>query len=188
MRRFPVMILLCMAVAAAGCSRMAVKRDFDPQVDFSRMKTYGWLTEKEILESDDPKIREEQVFVRDCVHRAVDLHMAEKGLKLAPGAPDFLVSYTTASRDKLQLEGSKEKGWTFKDRLLYPGWVEGNTEIYYDIGTLILDMVNPRSRQLIWRGSVEAELLKDISRDELQKRINEAVKKLLEVFPPERTS
>jgi hypothetical protein len=186
MRRFTVIFMLCTAVALPSCSRMDVKRDFDPAVDFASMKTYGWLTEKDILESSDPKILEEQRFVRDCVHRAVDLEMAEKGMRLAPGSPDFLVTYTTASRDKMQLQGSKEKGWTFTDRLLYPGWIEGNTEIYYDIGTLILDMVNPRNKQLIWRGSVEADLLKDISRDQLEKRIDQAVKKLLKPFPPDR--
>jgi len=186
MRRLPLVLLLCIAFAAPGCSRMDVTRDYDPEVDFSRMKSYGWLTEKDVLESSDPVIREDQRIVQQGVHRAVDLEMAAKGITLDPVSPDFLVTYTTASRDKLQLEGSKEKGWTFKDRLLYPGWIEGNTEIYYDIGTLILDMITPRNNQLLWRGSAEADILKDISAEKLEERIDEAVKQLLKEFPPDR--
>jgi hypothetical protein len=167
-----------------GCSSMDVKTDYDPNVNFARMKTFHWLPEKDLLESRDPPPGEEQTFIRDCVQRAVNRELASKGMKQDAASPDVLLTFSTASRDKLQLEGSKEKGWTFKDRLLYPGWIEGNTEIYYDIGTLIVDMVNPRNLDLVWRGSAEASILKDIDRKTLEKNIDEAVRKLLEKFPP----
>jgi len=185
MKRLCAMVALAgLAALATACSRIDVKTDHDPAVDFSGVKTYRWEADPVGAPPADPAAQEEQAFVRECVHRAVDRELAAKGMTRDAASPDVLVTFAAASRDKLQLQGSKETGWTFRDRLLYPGWIEGTPEIYYDVGTLILDMVSPRNGKLLGRGTAEGTIPKNIDRTGLQRDIDEAVSKMLEAFPP----
>ena len=54
----------------------------------------------------------------------------------------------------------------------------------YEQGTLLLDFVDPETRQLLWRGSASARIRPSSSPEESQKRANEAVAAMLERFPP----
>lgn len=54
----------------------------------------------------------------------------------------------------------------------------------YEEGTLILDIVEPLNRDLLWRGSAEAKVDRQVSAQRKQKRIKKAVKKILSHFPP----
>ncbi|MBI5544986.1 MAG: DUF4136 domain-containing protein, partial [Deltaproteobacteria bacterium] len=51
-------------------------------------------------------------------------------------------------------------------------------------GTLILDVVDGDSKQLVWRGDAQADLGSDPSGSDAQKKIDEATKKMLSNFPP----
>ena len=51
-------------------------------------------------------------------------------------------------------------------------------------GTLVLDIVDARTKRLIWRGAAEGTLDRDISLENEEKIISEAVEKLLKDFPP----
>lgn len=72
--------------------------------------------------------------------------------------------------------------------MAYPyGMMGGGPRTYvreYEVGTLILDGVDAREQRLVWRGTAQAELHRDLSPDALQKKINDAVHKLLARFPP----
>ena len=59
------------------------------------------------------------------------------------------------------------------------GYVEN-----YDQGTLVLDIVDGRSNELVWRGTAQARIDPSNSPEERQRRINEAVRKILDRFPP----
>ena len=54
----------------------------------------------------------------------------------------------------------------------------------YQVGTLILDVVRAADRQLIWRGTASDEVYPDNSTEARERRVREAVQKILEQFPP----
>ena len=54
----------------------------------------------------------------------------------------------------------------------------------YDEGTLILDIVDAESRTLIWRGSARAEVSATVAPETREARVREAVRRILEQFPP----
>ena len=68
------------------------------------------------------------------------------------------------------------------------GWgVEPRTEtnVYaYDEGMLILDVLRPEPAQLLWRGVARAVVDPGASPEEREARIRQAVRQLLEAFPP----
>ena len=55
----------------------------------------------------------------------------------------------------------------------------------YDQGSLIIDIVEPDSRKLIWRGSATDEVNFSNTPEQKERKINEAVEKLLEPFSPQ---
>lgn len=57
--------------------------------------------------------------------------------------------------------------------------VERRTE-----GSLTLDIVDTRTKQLVWRGTAESSIDRDASPQERRERLQEAVSKILEKFPP----
>ena len=54
----------------------------------------------------------------------------------------------------------------------------------YEEGTLLLDFVSPRDRQLIWRGSAQSRLRDIKTPEKREARVREVVGKILERFPP----
>ena len=54
----------------------------------------------------------------------------------------------------------------------------------YDEGTLLLDIVDSMTWKPVWRGSAQAEVNLDADPEKKQERIDEAVRRILERFPP----
>ena len=55
----------------------------------------------------------------------------------------------------------------------------------YEEGTLILDIIDPETSALIWRGYAQAHVDLLSSQEEKTERICQAVRMMLELFPPE---
>jgi hypothetical protein len=79
-------------------------------------------------------------------------------------------------------------GWGYGYGASYrPGYWAGAPETYvyeYEEGTLILDIVNPANKELIWRGSAQDEVNFKSTPEKDQTQLNEAVHQMLEKFPP----
>jgi hypothetical protein len=54
----------------------------------------------------------------------------------------------------------------------------------YKIGTLVLDMYDTGSKQLIWRGTASESISDDSSKNE--KKLQKSVDKMFDKFPPEK--
>jgi hypothetical protein len=53
-----------------------------------------------------------------------------------------------------------------------------------NIGTLVLDMYDPSSKQLVWTGRATKTLDASANQEKKQKNLNKAMQKLLKNFPP----
>ena len=78
--------LLLLLTVVFGCAGPKIAQDFDPTIDFSRLKTYHWRPQ----EGKKP----ENSLVDERLHTAVDNSLAEKGYqRIYSGKGDFSVSY-----------------------------------------------------------------------------------------------
>lgn len=171
---------LCLPLALAACSSLRTTADYDPAVDFGRLHSYAWLAHS--TEQSDPSIDTDLLRVR--VQRAVDAALETKGLTpaAAGAAPDLFADYHVYTKEKVDLV-------TFPATWGYgPGWYWGlGTEVQsreYTQGTLVIDFVDGATKQLLWRGAASAEITPRRTPEERAERIDEAVRQILEPFPP----
>ena len=178
------MALSLMIVSSALCQD--VRYNFDKNADFSKFKTYKWVTIKDAQKVDD--------LVDKQIKDTIDAELAKKGLtKVDTDSADLYIGYQPAIGQEKQLTSfnSGGAGWGYG-----PGWGGGwygggggistttSSTIY--TGQLALDMYNSADKDLVWRGVVTKTLDPKAKPDKRQKNMNKAVAKLLKNYPPEK--
>ena len=170
---------------AMGCANITVHTDYDETVDFARYRTYQWLepplreASAEEQKPDDPF--EQNTLLDQRVRRAVDRELASRGYReVAEGPPAFRVTYHVVLKDKSRLRsygggiGGYHRGWH------YGGL--GGSSYDYQQGTLILDLIDPATDRLAWRGWAVGTNRQGYYTEE---RVARSVEEILNRFPPE---
>jgi len=182
-RRVPVLLAAVLALCvAAGCASHDVRVDHDQYTDFSRMRSYTWAERKPAAQ--DPRVDNDLVAAR--VRRAADRELREAGYQLVDASeePDFYLTYQSVVDKKLDTRSYYSSFPSY--RYSGPGAIVGYGSVReIALGTLMLDVLEPEEQKLVWRGSAQARLHEDWSSEERTEHINEAVKQILERFPPE---
>jgi hypothetical protein len=164
-------------LAAAACASFAVNSYTVRGVDFSQYRTYNWAADDQLV-TGDPRLDNNPFFL-DRLHRDVERHLATRKLeKSTSGTPDLRIHFHASVSDHMQL-GEAEP---------VPAFCNGCLPYVYQAGTLVLDLVDVRSEQLIWRGWA-AGSIEGIVDDQrtMERAIDEAVARILERLPnPER--
>lgn len=186
-------LLAAAAVCASlgACSTLEISTDYDPAARFSNMKRYAWLPEPQ-KKTGDPRI-DDNTLLQQRIRRAVDAELAAKGYTRADADADFLVGYHVSLDKRRSVQVLNDyygygPGWGYRYGSVYrPLGYVGPPETYvyeYEQGTLILDIVNPADRALMWRGAARDEVHFQNTPEESEAQIREAVKAMLERFPP----
>jgi hypothetical protein len=165
----------------AACSQIQVHSDHDPGANFAALRTYAWL-QKTSEAPRDPRLDNDLLDSR--VHSAVNDELYAKGYREAAENPDFRVTYHVMVQSKFDVQSFPVYYGYGYGRLGAPGPDVRVTE--YEQGTLILDLVDSATNDLIWRGSAQARIDPNRSPQERTKLIRDAVHAMLEHFPPER--
>lgn len=169
----PVLLL----VLLTSCSSVKVYDDYDKNVDFTQFKTYAFqksgIDKVEISDLDKKRIL-----------RAIDEQMTLKGFTKSE-TPDLLVNIFTKEREQVevsQFNAGWGYGWGW-------GWNPymwgGNTSVSsYVEGTLFIDLIDAKKRELVWQGQGVGALTQN--REKKEELINEFVAKILAQYPPEK--
>lgn len=173
-------ILLLFSGLLLSCSSVSVSADYDKNVNFEQFKTYAYdkkgIDKVELSDLDKKRIL-----------RAIDAEMALKGFTKSEN-PDLLINIFTLARERVDVN-QFNAGWGY-------GWGWGwgwnpwmwgggmNTSVSKRIeGTLYIDLIDAKKKELIWQGVGEGILTQNVNKKE--ERITEFVKKILAKYPPE---
>ena len=104
--------------------------------------------------------------------------MAAKGLtKTDSDKADLLIGYQVAVDQEKQWNAYSMGGARF-------GGMGSATSSTISNGTLVLDMYDPTSKQLVWTGTATKTLNPSSNQEKNQKNLDKAMAKLLKNFPP----
>jgi Domain of unknown function (DUF4136) len=180
MRRITWLALASAAVSFA-CSGIRVTTDYDPSADFSDVRSYAWFDQSSGVQGDRADVTS---LLDRRVRSAVDAELQRKGLaRVDKSAAKVLVTYHLGVETKLDVD-TVNTGYGYGRYGRYGGISTSTTVREYQEGTLLIDVVDPSSKQLVWRGSGQARIRQSSSPEEREKRIGEAVKEILADFPP----
>ena len=175
MRRFNLFLTTLLTVLAVGCaSAISVKTDRDRSQRIPEVKTFAWMMQP-AMPVRNPHIQNSLMDTR--IKRAVDRELDALGYVKSEGDPALLVVYYIGLEDKIIDTTPYGYGYGGYYGRGYGG---GGSHLQtYKEGTLILDFVDPATKQLIWRGWAVGAL------DDPEKAamyVNKAVSKILDKF------
>ena len=117
------------------------------------------------------------------IRGAVESELASKGYgKVSQSSADLIVSFAVGTEEKTRIYSSPGHGGYY-DGYGYGGWYGGSQVRSYQYmeGTLTLQFFDRASKQAVWVGWGSKRLS---GSDDGDKVIKDAVKKMLEEFPP----
>ncbi len=175
-----------------SCSTLEVHTDWDTKIDFSKFKTYTWPNTVQ-PDTGNPIVDDDLVDAR--IRSAVDQVLSAKGYRrmdLSEGEPDFWVHYNVTVKDKTDVTSiptpmySVPYGGTaggYAPAMVWGGSFQ-TVVMQYEVGTLLIDIANPRTKRLVWRG-VGSDIIETAKTPEkATKKIDNVVEQILKTFPP----
>jgi hypothetical protein len=163
------------AAGAAGCVSMSVASHVERGVDFSQFRTWDW-GQADALPTGDPRLDNNTVF-NDQLQGAIEKALATKGYLRAPagGQADLVIHYHANVNQRFNVNEP--------DVNCTPGNCQPSV-IEYEQGTLVLDVMDPKTNKIVWRGWAQDSLQGIIdNQDRLEQKVNEAVSKMMALFP-----
>jgi hypothetical protein len=181
---------LAFVVLLSGCS--AVKVDYNPTANFSQYKSFAWLP-AEVKTTGNPLYKSSLTDQR--VRQSIEAAFAERGIFRQAGNPDFLVGYHYYVEQKTRQVPTGYGvpfygGWGFRPwgwgwgMPYYGGYRPYATE-RYDAGTLVVDIVDARTNDLVWRGSFEEAVSNPAA---LTRQLSRQVAKIMDKYPVRATT
>jgi len=183
MKRFFVLSVVMLLLTVGISVAQDVRYNFNRGTDFSKFKTYKWVTIKDAAKVSD--------LVDKQIKDAIDAELATKGLTKVEGDDaNLFVGYQPAVGEEKQFN-SYSTGWGYG-----PGWgggwygggmgtttTTGSTSTIYK-GQLAFDMYDSAGHDLVWRGVASKTIDPKAKPEKQQKNLAKAVKKLLKNYPP----
>ena len=171
MKTLSMFLVLSFLAILTGCSESRIEYDYDTEADFTNLNSFDWLTSPE-------EVRENELVAKR-VRNAVNRNLTAKGFRKVSESPDLLIALYIGRQLKRDYLDS---GYSYPEHTAYQP--RDPIRAYeYEEGTLTLDFVNFRTKELVFRGTARAVINPATTPQERKKKIDEAVSKILEKFP-----
>jgi hypothetical protein len=127
--------------------------------------------------------------LQERIRNAVEQTLAAKGYRqVARSEADFLVKYRYQVRQKVGSENVRTGigiGTGGSGTFGGIGVSTGGGVREYNEGTLVIDVIDAGTGELLWRGMGSREVLTHSDPEKTTRAVNETVAKILQPFPPE---
>ena len=172
-----LIIMFGLLLVVTSCSSISFTSDYDPATDFSGYKTFA-VHEGTV----DGSELENAPLIKRRVIDAIRKVMVSKGFLLTEeNNADIIVYPFAGTNDKI-----KVTDWGYNYGPYWRRYPNGrNIDVTsYTEATLVLDLVDSKSDQLIWRGAGTGAIRENNSPEERTEAIDNAVSRILENYPP----
>jgi len=173
-------ILILTGILFFGCSSISVTSDYDPAGNFTGYKTFA-VHEKAINGS----VLETAPLIKKRVVDAVKSEMRKKGMvETWEDKAELVVFPFATTKDKINVtDWGYSYGGGYWGMHPYGRNIDVNQ---YTEATLVIDLVNNKTHELLWRGLGTGAVQPNNSPEERTKAVSEAVTKIMAQFPPQK--
>ncbi|MEI2416061.1 DUF4136 domain-containing protein [Orrella sp. JC864] len=144
------MLALAATAALAGCATgPALRSDYDPAADFSRYRTYAYV---QPLGTDKAGYSS---LLTERLKSATRTQMEMRGYTYSEKSPDLLVNFGARVDTRTEVVPAPPMpyyGYRMGFYGPWAGWGWGNEVYQYQEGTINIDLVDARRKQMVWEG------------------------------------
>jgi hypothetical protein len=179
-----ILLTLALGLFFSACASFSVRYDYDSRANYTAFKTFDWYAASRMGKDKDRPV--DNPIMDRRVAAAVEQELTTRGFRRETSAdPDFLVTYYPVYRERHYVT-SQHLGWgTWGFRPFGMGFSTSTSQEHvYKEGTLILEIVDFKTNQLIWKAAAEGALTELRTPEEADAAVNQAVRQMLERFPP----
>lgn len=167
----------------AGCaSGPDIRADFDPATDFGRFRTFGFVEQAGTDTSDARSLTTLQL------QAAAAREMEARGY-VRSDQPDLVINFQGRLEERVDIQSrpapSMGSSWSYRGWPGGPRSAWGGTEVTtrrYNVGTLVIDLVDLERRQMVFQGVAQGTVTRDMLRNR-EETINQAVAQVFAKFP-----
>ena len=176
MRKPLITALILLVVGTVAATKMKAYVGYDKNVDLGSFKTFDYRDSlaASVVDKAPP------------VHEMIKLLIIEKlqngGMEWVEEDPDVLVTYHTEADQAMKMNVtlhsySYSAGWWWS-----PLWGSGMDVSSWSQGTLVVDIWNPKTEEIVWRGAVVGVIPENPSAAKAQKTIEKALSLMSKEF------
>jgi hypothetical protein len=180
-----IIVMITLLLMAAGCA----VTDVDRKADFNHYRTFSWGASE--IKVENPLYNSD--LINKNIKTTVENEFAKRGIVLDRKDPDLVVSYHTYTEKKERVTNSYPYyggyGYGFYPWGFYPfglGWgypyggYGGMQPRHYTEGTLIIDIADSNTKEVIWRGTVSGNV---DNVKKLERQIEKGIKAIMKKYP-----
>ena len=170
-------VLMGMILLAGTASAQQVKTDYDRNANFTQYKTYSW-----------EQVKTKDTLDVDRIKSAVNAALTAKGWTQVPSSGDVSIIALEITQNQQTLNTFYDGfgggwGWRRFGGGGFGGFGDATTTTdTYQVGTLVVDLFDTKTKQLLWRGSASDTLSNNSNKN--IKNLDNGVQKMFKQFPP----
>ena len=182
-------LLFCTIVSLtflfSACSPIKVTADLDKDTDFTQYKTYSYLG----WNKDSCQMMKERT--KKLIETTFYNEFKSRGMSYVKTGGDVEISlYLVTNKEKATTSYANYYNKEYAGYYVsHPwGWGQGvavtaYNECDYTLGTLVCDIIDSKSKTLVWQGVGSATINKDASESQKERNIPVAIAKIMELYP-----
>jgi Domain of unknown function (DUF4136) len=181
MMRARLWLAVASAVALSGCGPdIRVSTDVAPNATFATLHSFHVMTPPArrtgLAAPTDPMLMNS--ISNKVLRTSIEAAFASRGYASETGSADFDVAYYASARERLDVSL-----WDYGYPGRWGGWYPRPEYIAapYTQGTVIVDVIDPKTKELLWRGRGVAATSDDPG--EFQRNLASTVKAIVAEFP-----
>ena len=178
-RLIPAAAVAVIQLVMAGCATMAGGSYVAHGIDFTPYRTYDWGP-PDALPTGDARLDNNAIF-QDHLQGEIEKQFAARGIeRAAPGTrPDLRIHYHASVEREVAVHEVTDESRNCTSDNCQPVVRE------FEAGTIVLDVVDASTNQLLWRGWAKDRLDGIIAHQDLMERqVDAAVAVMMKSLPP----
>ena len=159
---------LVLGMVALSAQAQKPQIQWNNNYDFDAVNTFAWQ------DTRDTSLEEQNPFMHSLIKNTIEAELATSGLTEVEANPDVWVNYHASTTVDTQLRtdsygysmgGYGMAGWGYYGMAAGP--VSSTTRVVeYTRGTLVVDIWDAKSKELVWRGMVSDTLPDNVQKAE----------------------
>ena len=183
-RSLRILPLVLLALLASACSTTpSIETDYNSAYDFGRARSFAIVEPATVSNSIAMSSND---ILHNRISSAIRAALTARGFQVVePAQADMLVSFLVTTENKTEIH-EYNTGFAYRSCWRCGSWMGASTidVDQYTEGTLFVDFIDPKSKQLQWRGTVSKRLSKSRTMEERKQMVDEIVTSVIAKFPP----